>query len=395
MTYTVNAAAATTQLETLLKEQVADVMSNLYPLDTPLQQVLEKIPVRSTFEEFPIDSFPTTDINRVSSRFGSAGATAATTSAKPEAHTPTDAAEFYPRKIRGVIEIQNARFSVSRTDRQVSHYAIGDRFAYEAMKKTQAVVNMFEHSFWWSPGTVAGGADLDSGGGTYWARQTQGLVPWIFKSGLERSTNGTAGAIAGTGANSFLDGNGNEFGDGGGDPTALTNSMAWAYNANGATLDQAMFKQDLMAQWYRLTGRQGGAIGFTGSMGKNLISQFAHTANGPVNERTIEAAAKTVVDAVDFYETDFGIFGISLCRYLDIPGQSMSVTLSAGGPITVPYDEVLLFVKPEYYKIGVLSPVHMEVLGKTGDFESGMVVGEMGLFCKNTAAGAGVCNFVP
>lgn len=394
MTYTVNALTATTLNEVLLKEQVSDQISNLFPLDMPLHQVLEQVPVQSTFMEFPIDSFPSTDINRVSSLFGSSGATAATTSARPESHTPTDSADFYPRKLRGVVEIQNKRFSVSGTDRAVSQYAISDRFAYEALKKTQALGNQFEHSFWWSPGTVAGGADLDSGGGTYWARQTQGLAHWILKSGLERSTNGTAGAIAGTGANSYVDGNGNEFGDGGGDPTALTNSMAWAYNAGGATLDQAMFKQDLMAQWWRLTGRQGGAIGFTGSMGKNLISQFAHTANGPVNERTIDAAAKMVVDTVDFYETDFGVFGVSLCRYLDIAGQSVAIALSSGS-VTVPYDETMLFIKPQYYKIGVLRPIHMEVLGKTGDFESGLVQGEMGLFCKNTAAGAGIVNFVP
>lgn len=388
MTYTVNAAAATTQLEILMKEQVGDLMSNLFPLDMPLHQILEQEFIPSTFKEYPVDSFPAARISRVSARFGSSGATAATTSAKGEAATYTDLTEFYPGKLRGVMEIQGEQFSVSGTNRAISQHAIADRFAYEALKSVQAIGNMFEHSFWWSPGTVAGGADLDSGGGTYWARQTQGLVHWICKSGLERSKIGLT-------ANSFVDGNGNDFGDAGAsEGGALNKSMAWAYDAAGATLDQAMFKQDLMNQWYNLTGIQGGAVGFTGSIGKNLISQFALTANGAINDRSIDAAAKKVIDTVDYYETDFGTVALNLCRYLNIEGQSVAIAQSSGST-TVPYNEVMLFIKPQYYKIGFLRPIHMDVLGRVGDKETGLVTGEMGLFCKNTAAGTAVVNFVP
>lgn len=386
MAYTVYSTSATTLQETLLKEQVSDLMSNLFPLDMPLHQVLEQMPLRSVMQEFPVDTFSTSRINRVSTRFGSAGAIASTTSAKAEAATYSDLTpEQYAGKIRGVAEIQGEQFSVSGTDRAVDQYAIADRFAYEALKSTQSIGNMFEHSFWWSPGTVVGGADVDSGGGTYWVRQTQGLVPWVFKTGLERSKIGVGVAA------SFVDGNGNEFGT---NNTALSPNKTWAYDAAGATLDQAMFKQDLMANWYDISGIQSGAVGFTGAIGKNLFSQFALTANGPINERTLDAAAKLVTDTVDYFETDFGVVSINLCRYLNISGQSMSIAQSTGST-TVPYNEVLLFIKPQYYKIGVLRPVHMTTLGKTGDFERGLVLGEMGLFCKNTLAGAGICNFVP
>lgn len=391
MTYTVNSLSATTQLEILMKEGVSDQMSNLFPLDMPLHQILEQMPIQSTFYEFPIDTFLSSRIARVSSVFEAAsGAGASTIAAKPEKHTYTDLTDQYPAKIRGVVEIQGQSFSVSDTNRAISQHAISDRFALEALKSTQAVGNNFEHSFWWSPGTVAGGADLDSsGGGTYWVRQTQGLVHWIAKSGLERSKIGLT-------ADSFLDGNGNQFGDGGateGGP--LNRSMSWMYDAGGATLDQSMFKNDLMNQWYNLTGIQGGAVGFTGAAGKQMISQFALTANGPINERNIDAAAKMVTDTVDWYETDFGLVSINLCRYLNISGQSVGIKQSNDATTTVPYNEVLLFIKPQYYKIGVLRPIHLEVLAKTGSFESGFVEGEMGLFCKNPMAGAGICNFVP
>ena len=385
MTYTVNALASPGTLqEILLKEQVSDLMSNLFPLDMPLHQVLEQMPVRSTFMEFPVDTFSSARINRVSSRFvAKSGGTGI--SAKPEAFTYTDLTDQYPSKLKGVIEIQGEQFSVSGTDRAVDQYAISDRFAMEALKSTQSLGNMFEHSFWWAPGTSQVGDDFDSGVGTVWARQTQGLVHWIFKSGLQRSIRGLSAAA------SFTDGNGNEFGTN--NPT-LNANMAWAYNANGATLDQAMFKNDLMNQWYNITGVQAGAMGFTGSQGKQMLSQFALTANGSINERVIDAGAKRLIDTIDVYETDFGAFGVSLCRYLNIGGQSVSIAQDSGS-VTVPYDEVMLFIKPAYYKIGVLRPVHMQTLGKLGDFERGLVLGEMGLFCKNTMAGAGITNFVP
>lgn len=392
-TYTVNALASPGTLqEILLKEQVSDVMSNLFPLDMPLHQVVEQVPMRSTEMSFPLDTFGSDRISRVSSRFGSNGATAATTNAKPESHTFTDITPQYPAKVKGVVEIQGEGFSVSGTDRAVDQYAIADRYAYEALKATQATGNQYEFSFWWSPGTPSVGADLDSGGGTYWARQTQGLVHWVFKSGLHRSIKGLAASA------NHIDGNGNNFGTS--NPT-LNANMAWAYNANGATLDQAMFKNDLMNQWYNISGVQAGAIGFTGSQGKQMISSFALTANGSINDRVIDAGAKRLIDTIDIYETDFGSFGVSLCRYLNISGQSVAITQGddgAGGStgsVTVPYDEVMIFIKPAYYKIGVLRPVAMSTKGKVGDFEAGFVAGEMGLFCRNPMAGAGICNFVP
>jgi hypothetical protein len=387
-TYTVYSTTAGTLNETLVKESVQDLITNLYPLDTPLQQILEKVPMNNVFTEQPVDTFNT--ITRTSAVFDASSALA-TTHAKPEGFTYSTGTAQYPAKLKSVAEIQGLQFAVSDTDRAMSQYGMTDRFAYEALKMTQSVVNNFEMAFWWSPGRVVGGFDLDSSGTTQLTRQTQGVCHWILRSGLQR-------AIYGLGKTTHTDGHGNNYGTSGGALNAGASS--WAYNAGGLTLDQAMFKDNLMAQWYTITGRQAGAVGFTGAKIKNLFSQFALTANGAINERTLDAASKRIVDTVDYYETDFGVVSLNLCRYLNISGQSVSIptTNSSDGDgtaVTVPYDEILLFMQPSYFKIGVVRPITMSPLGKTGDFEQGLIRGEQGIICTNPQAGAAIVNCIP
>ena len=389
-TYTVYSTTAGTLNETLVKESVQDLITNLYPRDTPLQQVLEKAPMNNVFTEQPVDTFNT--ITRTNAVFSSS-ASFGSTHAKPESFTYATTTPLFQGKLKSVAEIQGLQFGVSDTDRALSHYGMTDRFAYEALKCTQSVVNNFEMAFWWSPGSPAGGKDLNDTGldAIQFARQSQGIVHWICKSGLQRSIQGLSGLSA------FADGVGNVFGPS--NPALNTGASSWAYNAGGLTLDQAMFKDNLMAQWYSITGRQAGAVGFTGAKIKNLFSQFALTANGAINERTLDAASKRIVDTVDYYETDFGVVSLNLCRYLNIAGSSVSITTTSSGAadtnVTVPYDEVLLFMQPSYFKIGVVRPITMSPLGKTGDFEQGLVRGEQGIICTNPQAGAAIVNCIP
>jgi hypothetical protein len=364
--------------EATLKEQVQDLLINLFPLDTPLQQVCERVAMNSVFMSQPIDTY--NDISRVSSVFD-AGADWNGINAKPEGHTYVSGTPQFTAKLKSVAEIQGRAFGVSGTERAVSMWGITDRYVLEALKKTQAVVNGFEHSFHWSPGSTEAGLDLHTGATIDVARQTQGLVWWIARSGLQRS-------ITGLGAGSVLDGHGNNFGTAGG--ALNTGASTWCFNAAGLPLDQSMFKDNLMAQWYNITGRQANKMGFCGARIKNLFSQFALTANGAINERTLSAASREVIDTVDYYTTDFGRVGLNLDRYLNISGQSTTIT-----GIVVPYDEVLVFIDPAYFKIGVLRPVTLESLGKTRDAEDGQVTGEQAFVCLNPQAGAGIVNCLP
>jgi len=380
-----NTAVATAMNEATLKEQVQDLLINLFPLDTPLQQVCERINMNSTFMYQPIDTYNSSDISRVSSVFDAGGDWNAI-NAKPEGFTYSTATPQYTAKLKSVAEIQGRAFGVSGTERAVAMWGITDRYVLEALKKTQAVVNGYEMSFHWSPGTTEFGADLNTGGqAIQTARQTQGLVHWIAKSGLQRSKIGLGQAT-------LSDGHGNNFGTGGGALNA--GASTWMYDAAGLPLDQAMFKDNLMAQWYTITGRQANKMGFCGTKIKNLFSQFALTANGAINERTLSAASKEVIDTVDYYTTDFGRVGLNLDRYLNIAGQSVTVAQTTGS-VVIPYDEVLVFIDPAYFKIGVLRPVTLEALGKTRDAEDGQVTGEQAFVCLNPQGGAGIVNCIP
>lgn len=385
--------AAGSLKEALVKEDVSDLITNLFPLDTPLTQVLSKTPMNNVFTEQPVD-FYSTGVNSGIVRTN-AGIAINTGNAdpegtflqKPEGHTFTTSTPFYPARLKSVAEIQGIQFAVSDTDRAMSQYGIGDRYTYEALKTTRSVVNNFETSFWWSLGTPPEGVDADSDSGSAeitTIRNTQGLMPWILFSGLQRTKIGLAQAT-------HIDGNGNEFGT---NSAALNGSSSHAYDAAGLTLDQSMFKEQLMSPWWTNTGRTGGAVGFAGPKVKGLFSQFALTANGPVNERTLDAASKLVVDTVDYYETDFGLVSINLCRYLGIESQSTVVDQTTG-TTTVAWDESLVFIHPEYWNIGVVRGVTFTPLAKTGDFESGLVRGEQSLICRNPMAGAAIVNCIP
>src|SRR4026207_715400 len=133
-----NTAVGTAINEATLKEQVQDLLINLFPLDTPLQQVCERINMNSTFMSQPIDTY--NDITRVSSLFD-ASANFVTTNAKPEGFTYVSGTPQYPAKLKSVAEIQGRAFGVSGTDRAVAMWGITDRYVLEALKKTQAVVN--------------------------------------------------------------------------------------------------------------------------------------------------------------------------------------------------------------------------------------------------------------
>lgn len=394
-TYTIwpSAAASTTINESLVKEDVSDFITNMFPLDTPLQQVLDKVPMNNVFTEQPVDTF--TNITRTSA-ITLATSNLADMFARPEGYDSyTTGSAQYPARLKSVAEIQAKMIAVSGTDRTVSQYAIGDRFDTEALKVTQSVVNDFEHSFWWSAGSPPQGTNTGDAAAS--VRHTQGLMYWILKTGLERFGSGVALPGSGTGTNSFTDGHGNDYGDAVAPTPSPLNvgAMTWAYNANGVALDRGMFMDNLMGKWYSLTGRQAGAMGFASPRVKNLFSTFALSVNGQINERTIEAASKMLVDTVDWYETDYGVVSINMSRYLSLPITFSVTTTATPGGITIAADECLAFIKPEYYKIGVVRPVSFIPLAKTGDLDKGLIIGEQALICRNPQAGVAVVNCIP
>ena len=141
------------------------------------------------------------------------------------------------------------------------------------------------------------------------------------------------------------------------------------------------------------------SILLVGQRGKSAIVEFALTPNGPINERNIAAYDKMFVDTLDAIETPMGTVWVNLDRYMDLPGETLAIDNTALTPtpgtadITIPCDEVIAVIMPEYYKIGILRGASFRPLSSDGDFTFGMVVGEETVITRNPLAGTGCSNF--
>lgn len=394
-----NLAVGTTIQEALVKESVQDLVTNMFPLDARLQTLCGSVPLNNIYTEFPVDTY--SNINRATTAFSASADLNASTNAplaRPEGFTYTTTSPFYAGKLRMVAEIQGLQFDVTGTDRVMPMYGIGDRYAYQAMKTLREVTDNFEYSFMWGPGSPVQGNDLNTtapGAGVFQSvRQTQGLMLWLLKSGLERSKIGTNGAnngVAGTGDATFVDGNGNIFGT---NNTALNRSaMTWAYDAAGLVLDLGLFNDQVMAKWWQLIGNTGTTVAFCSPRMKNLLSLFANNITGNVNNRQIAAESQRLVVPISYFETDYGIVQAELNRHLSL-GLNFSITQSTGST-SVASDECMAIFNPEKFKIGTVRPLHYELLAKTGDFTRGLFLGEMGFGTLNPQAGTAVVNAVP
>jgi hypothetical protein len=98
---------------------------------------------------------------------------------------------------------------------------------------------------------------------------------------------------------------------------------------------------------------------------KRAISGFAMPAG---EARNINAQAKTVINAIDFYESDFGLRAIRLHRYIPTG--------------------MVLMLDEDFARIAVLRPTKSYELAKVGNSDKGMIEGELTLEWR-APAGAG------
>lgn len=378
--------------EVLVKEDVSDLISNLFPYDTPLHQLLEREPMSQIFKEAPVDD--EAGIVRTSTSVGmNAAGVGADSVVKLEASTASAGAAAYPSKIRAVNEIHQEAFEVSGTDRAVDHYAITDPFTYRAMKLARKMTNDAEARYWHGKGTRPDGAVVtnyatgavnttDGLGGTgSFPRQTQGVFNWIMRTGLERTT-------VGVGAN-FFNAHGEQIKGTG------YNYCSYAFDASGLNFDSSLLQQKFLGEWWGIGGDPRGCVLLMGRKPKQLFSTVALTPNGEINSRAIPADNKRIVDTIDVYETQFGIHYVNLVRYLDLAQTSVYDTTSAGANVSVAWDESIIAIQPRYWRIGVLRGLGFTPLAKTGDFDRGMFTSETGIICKSPiGGGCGIANCV-
>lgn len=140
--------------------------------------------------------------------------------------------------------------------------------------------------------------------------------------------------------------------------------------ANAAVaLTETLFN-DYLAQLYATSSERPDAV-YVGAKGKRVISSFTA---GSV--RNVDAKDKRLVNAVDIYESDFGIVKIFIHRYINS-------VLAAGST-----GNIAILTEKTWAIASLREPQNFDA-PKGGDYEKGAIVGEMTLEGRGEAA-----NFV-
>lgn len=149
-----------------------------------------------------------------------------------------------------------------------------------------------------------------------------------------------------------------------------TNSV----NAGGAALTEALFCDYLQLGWEASSAKISEC--YVGADLKRIISSF--TAG---TLKTVEAKDKRLINAVDVYESDFGIVKLFLHRFVD------SVVTASG-------THNMLLIAPETLAYaGLREPANYDA-PKGGDYEKGAIIGEFTLEDKGEYANVAVKNLV-
>ena len=205
-----------------------------------------------------------------------------------------------PTRANNICQIVRIDFNVTDTERGINHAGFQDRYAYEMDKAMTEWKNDAEFAL--MRAAVASGNDST-------ARQMNGVKSLIT--------------------------------------TNLT-------NASGVSLSEAMVNDQLQAAW-----TQGGNVDelYTGAVLKRRISGF--TAGATKFESNDD---RRLVNAVDVYESDFGVHKVFKHRFIWQSGD-------------VNYD--LLGIENDRFRVAFLRDPQHTPLAKTGSATKGMIEGEL------------------
>lgn len=376
--------AITTDKELLIREDLSQFISNLYPAEVPLQATLGKYPMQQKFTEYGVDSF---NITRTIATIA--------TNVKAEGATFTTTDGIDPSRLKAQAQINWKAVSVSATDRASTIAGMTDPFEYRLYKTMVEVANDQEMALLWGTANYFGNAAAT-------ARQTEGLVHWIAMTGLARTLGVNP---ASTNYINSLDG---------ATGTQTNNAISGAYwsnfyNAAGVNMDLSILTDKILGGGVDNGFQVDGSVAMCGRKVKALAANFALTVNGPTNTRWIAAGENAFSENIQWIETaSFGTLGLVYNRYFDLANQAMTLnntttngTAPSGGTIvsgtftsSFPCNETLVCIMPQYWKIGTLRGLGWAPLPRTVDGDQGAVVGELGLICLNPLAGVGGTNLL-
>ncbi len=236
------------------REDLADMIYDISPMETPFVSGIAKNTATATNHEWQTDSLATAANNAVIE-----GADAATTVSSPTV------------RLGNYTQISSKVPQVSRTQRQIDSAGRGDEMDYQVMKMAKELKRDQEVALLANKAKVAGSEVL--------ARELAGIESWI-------ATNTVVGATG----------------------SAATGDGTDARTAGTLTaFDEADLKSVLASCW-----DEGGNpdVIMCGSFNKQAMSAFVGGgASGPA-QRTVDGDSSRVNTAIDIYVSDFGSLAV-------------------------------------------------------------------------------------
>jgi len=307
-----------------IREELADVIYNISPEETPFISNVGRKSVANTLFEFQTDSLASVDT--ANAVVEGAGATA------------SDASATATKRMQNYTQISRKVVSISGTEEVVNKAGRNSELSYQLAKKSSELKRDMEAILTRNQAADAG----DSSN----ARNTASLEAWL-RTNTSRSTAGTT-----DGANPTLSGTTSGY------PNAAATD---ASNDGLREFTETLLKDVIQSVW-----TEGGdpSILMVGPTQKQKASTFT----GIASQRYMAPndGPTTIIGAADIYISDFGSVSI-------VPNRFQR-------------DRSAFVLDPEYASVNYLRDFEVVDLARVGDSEQKLVQVEYGLEISNEAA---------
>lgn len=296
------------------REDLADVIYDISPTETPFLSGAQKRTATSTYHEWQTDALD-----------------AAANNAQVEGDEATANTLSPSTRVGNYTQISRKVVIVSGTARKIDHAGRADEKAYQVVKRGREIKRDMEYVLTQNNASSAGGAAT--------ARQSGGLESWL-------STNRTS---LGTGEAQTTPGYAS------GVVAAPTDSTVQG------TLTKAAI-DDVMQKCFTQGGNP--TVLMCGPFNRGKVSGL--TGISTLETRADSGMDVTLMGAVDFYKSNFGVLRVQPNRFQR--------------------DKTIFLLDMEYMGVAILRNMEMTPLAKTGDADKEMLITEYTLAPLNQAA---------
>lgn len=372
MAYLLNVNQDYTHSEPTVREDLADDISIMDPVDTPLQVLLPRRTQTQPKGDWPVDSIT----RRMTV------AQIATSARKDGMDAGFASAPGHRSRLHNITQINQREVDVTGTMQASEIAGVVTEFSHQLENETLGLGCEVEMALHWGKYSNAPVNQT-----TDPPRQMHGLIPWLAELGhADRLAAVPATRTLNNGATNA--------------PVVPKAYFPYWYTPDDSdantVLTTAILFDSVFTNAWRKGMRVHGCLGLMGSTIKTAINNLAFTGIS-ANVREVPADIRAIYSNVDLLDTQWGQIWVVMDRYLDIVGDTQTIAAArapTGGTLTIGTEKAAVFIEPSYFQIGELRRRHYEPLAKVGDSIKGQIIGELTLRVRNPRAGTGMSNII-